>query len=174
LNLGLRYEFLGQAVNALHPENVAQQTGSDPFWSTSLPLSATTFPKVQNFWGNIEPHLGLAFTPDFDKGMIIRAAFGINAGPAFNEIFLTAASGSPVVNSGPFNCDGATVCNVGYMPCSAAGELLSTFASPSDEIPRATSLKSLKFMPLRAEELLVGALQDAPGSAKRQKLRRWR
>jgi hypothetical protein len=109
LNLGLRYEFFGQAVNALHRETLAQQTGSSPFWSTSLPLSATTFPKIQNFWGNIEPRFGLAFTPDFDKGMVIRAGFGINADPAFNEIFLTAASGSPVVNSGTFNCDGVTV-----------------------------------------------------------------
>jgi TonB dependent receptor len=48
LNLGLRYEFFGQAINFLHNESVAQQTGSHPFWSTSLPLSATTIPKNQS------------------------------------------------------------------------------------------------------------------------------
>jgi Carboxypeptidase regulatory-like domain len=109
LNLGLRYEYFGQAVNALHRETVAQQTGSNPFWSTALPLAATTFPKVNNFWANVEPRVGFSFTPDFDRGMVIRGGFSINADPAFNEIFLTAASGSPVVNSGTFSCDGVTV-----------------------------------------------------------------
>ncbi|MGA2535459.1 MAG: TonB-dependent receptor, partial [Terracidiphilus sp.] len=46
LNLGLRYEFFSQSVNLLHNESVAQQTGPNPFWNTSLPLSATTFPKI--------------------------------------------------------------------------------------------------------------------------------
>jgi Carboxypeptidase regulatory-like domain len=109
LNLGLRYEYFGQAVNALHRETVAQQTGSNPFWDTSLPLSATTFPKVDNFWKNIEPRFGFAYNPEFDEKMVIRGGFSINADPFFNEIFLTAASGSPVVNSGTFSCDGITV-----------------------------------------------------------------
>jgi hypothetical protein len=109
LNIGLRYEFFGQAVNALHRETLAQQTGSNPFWSTALPLSATTFAKVKNFWGNIEPRLGFSYTPDYDKQMVIRGGYAINADPSFNEIFLTAASGSPVVNSGNFSCDGLAV-----------------------------------------------------------------
>jgi hypothetical protein len=109
LNLGLRYEYFGQAVNALHRETVAQQTGSNPFWDTGLPLSATTFPKVDNFWKNIEPRVGFSFNPGFDKGLVVRGGFSVNADPWFNEIFLTAASGSPVVNSGTFSCDGLTV-----------------------------------------------------------------
>jgi hypothetical protein len=109
LNLGLRYEFFGQAVNALHRETVAQQTGSDPFWSIALPLSATTFPNIANYWKNIEPRFGFAFNPNIDKSLVVRGGFAINADPSFNEIFLTAASGSPVVNSGSFSCDGVTV-----------------------------------------------------------------
>ena len=109
LNLGMRYEYFGQAVNALHRETVAQQTGSNPFWDTSLPLSATTFAKVQNFYKNIEPRFGFSYNPEFDNQMVIRGGFSINADPFFNEIFLTAASGSPVVNSGTFSCDGITV-----------------------------------------------------------------
>jgi hypothetical protein len=109
LNLGLRYEYFGQAVNALYRETVAQQTGSNPFWSTALPLSATTFPKVQNFWGTMEPRFGFSYNPSFDRGMVVRGGFSVNADPWFNEIFLTAASGSPVVNSGTFSCDGVTV-----------------------------------------------------------------
>ena len=109
LNLGLRYEYFGQAVNALYRETLAQQTGSNPFWSTALPLSATTFPKVQNFWGTMEPRFGFSYNPSFDRGMVVRGGFSVNADPWFNEIFLTAASGSPVVNSGTFSCDGVTV-----------------------------------------------------------------
>ncbi len=109
LNLGLRYEYFGQAVNALYRETVAQQTGTNPFWSTALPLSATTFPKVQNFWGTMEPRFGFSYNPSFDRGMVVRGGFSVNADPWFNEIFLTAASGSPVVNSGTFSCDGVTV-----------------------------------------------------------------
>ena len=46
LNLGLRYEYFGQSVNELHDLSVKQQTGSHPFWDTTLPLSATTFPYI--------------------------------------------------------------------------------------------------------------------------------
>jgi hypothetical protein len=109
LNLGIRYEFFGQAVNALHRATVAQETGPNPFWDVSLPLSATTFPRVNNYWKNIEPRFGFSFNPDMDKGLVIRGGFAVNADPSFNEIFLTAASGSPVVNSGTFSCDGVTV-----------------------------------------------------------------
>jgi hypothetical protein len=109
LNLGIRYEFFGQAVNALHRETVAQQTGGNPFWNATLPLSATTFPTVNNYWKNIEPRFGFSFNPNMDKSLVVRGGFAINADPSFNEIFLTAASGSPVVNSGSFSCDGVTV-----------------------------------------------------------------
>ncbi|HEY1744254.1 MAG TPA: TonB-dependent receptor [Granulicella sp.] len=137
LNVGLRYEYFGQAVNALHNETVAQQTGPNPFWNTSLPLSATTFPKVDNYWKNIEPRLGFSFNPDIDKGLVIRGGFAINADPSFNEIFLTAASGSPVVNSGTFSCDGQTVnCLPGGGFTYAAVHALDDPLIPSGGDPR--------------------------------------
>jgi len=137
LNVGLRYEYFGQAVNALHNETVAQQTGSNPFWNTSLPLSATTFPKINNYWKNIEPRLGFSFNPDIDKGLVIRGGFAINADPSFNEIFLTAASGSPVVNSGTFSCDGQTVnCLPGAGFTYAAVHALDDPLIPSGGDPR--------------------------------------
>src|SRR5208337_66605 len=63
LNIGLRYEFFGQAINFLHNETVARQEGSGAFWDTSLPLSATTVPSAQNFLRNVEPRLGFAYAP---------------------------------------------------------------------------------------------------------------
>ena len=109
LNLGLRYEFFGQSVNLLHNESVAQQTGSHPFWNTSLPLSATTFPRINPFYKNIEPRVGLAYTPDFMKKMVVHAGFAINVDPEFYNIFLNIATNAPLLNSGFFACDGVTV-----------------------------------------------------------------
>ena len=109
LNLGLRYEFFSQSVNLLHNETVAQQTSSKPFWDTSLPLSATTFPKINSDLRNIEPRVGFAFTPPGLSKMVVHGGFAMNADPEFYNIFLDAAIEAPVVNAGSFNCDGVSV-----------------------------------------------------------------
>jgi len=109
LNLGLRYEYFGQSVNNLHNESVARQTGSDPFWSTSLPLSATTVPGVSPWRKNIEPRIGLAYTPNFLPRMVVHAGYSINVDPEFYELFINMATSAPVVDSGTFACDGITV-----------------------------------------------------------------
>lgn len=109
LNLGVRYEFFSQSINLLHNESVVQQTGSNPFWNTSLPASVTTFPKIASFFKNIEPRIGLAFSPDSSKRVVVHAGFAINVDPAFNNIFINIASGTPVSNAGSFACDGVTV-----------------------------------------------------------------
>lgn len=109
LNLGLRYEYFGQAVNLLHNSSVAQQTGPHPFWSTALPLSATTFPYINPDHRNVEPRVGLAFTPQELPKMVVHAGFAINVDPAFYNIFLNAAQSSPVVNASTLVCNGTTV-----------------------------------------------------------------
>lgn len=109
LNLGLRYEYFGQSVNLLHDESVKQQTGAHPFWSTSLPLSATTFPHIDPNHRNVEPRVGLAYTPDFARKAVIHAGFAINVDPAFYNIFLNAAQSAPLVNAGNFGCDGVSI-----------------------------------------------------------------
>ena len=60
LNLGLRWEFFGQAANVLHNSTVERETGPNPFWDTSLPLSVPTFQKVPNRWKNYQPRIGFA------------------------------------------------------------------------------------------------------------------
>lgn len=109
LNLGVRYEFFGQSVNELHSLSVAQQTGSNPFWSTTLPLAATTYPSIKSDYRNFEPRIGIAYTPDFAKKMVIHAGFAINVDPAFYNIFLNSAQSAPLVNAGNFYCNGTTV-----------------------------------------------------------------
>jgi len=109
LNLGLRYEFFSQGINSIHNQTVAQQTGPDPFWSTSLPLSATTFAKIASSFRNVEPRIGFAYSPDFAKKMVVHGGFAINVDPSFSNIFVNVASNAPAVNAGFFNCDGVTV-----------------------------------------------------------------
>jgi len=109
LNLGLRYEFFGQAIDFLHNETVARQTGSNPFWSTSLPLSATTIPSIPNFYRNIEPRFGFAYTPSFAPKMVVHGGYSINADPEFYLIFVDMATAAPAVNAGTINCNGSSV-----------------------------------------------------------------
>ena len=159
LNLGLRYEYFGQAVNALYRETLAQQTGPNPFWSTALPLSATTFNKVQNFWGTMEPRFGFSYNPSFDRGMVVRGGFSVNADPWFNEIFLTAASGSPVVNSGTFSCDGVTVqCLPGGGFTYSNVHALNNSLIPSGGDPRLSPEQNVptNFRPAYAETWTLG------------------
>lgn len=109
VNLGVRYEYFGQAVNFLHNESVARQTGSAPFWNTSLPLSATTVPAVDPDRRNVEPRIGLAYIPSFLPRMVIHAGYTINVDPEFYNLFINIATSAPVINSGNFACDGVKV-----------------------------------------------------------------
>ncbi len=114
LNLGLRYEFFGQAINFLHNETVQRQEGSNPFWNTSLPLSATTIPSLPSDLRNIEPRIGFAYKPSFAPKMVVHGGYSINADPEFYAIFVNLATATPAVDAGSFACDGVTVTCV---PC---------------------------------------------------------
>jgi len=106
-SLGLRYEFFGQAVNELNKISVAQQTGSAPFWSTALPLSATTFPKSNSQWKNIEPRVGFNWNPSaFKSKLVVRGGYALNYDPAFYNPFLNAYDAAPVTNNAVFGCNG--------------------------------------------------------------------
>jgi hypothetical protein len=131
LNLGLRYEFFSQSINLLHNESVKQQTGPNPFWDTSLPLSATTFPYVNPYYKNIEPRIGFAWSPGIVPNLVVHGGFAINVDPAFDNIFINISSGTPVSNAGSFACDGVTI------QCVPSGGL--TFAT--------VQAADLKFIP---------------------------
>ncbi len=104
-NLGLRWEWNQQAMNLLHNLTVAQQSGSSPFWNTSLPLDRTTIAKVPEDLNNFGPNIGFAYTPRFWKSLmgedktVIRGGFRIAYDPAFYNIFLNMATAAPVVNA---------------------------------------------------------------------------
>jgi outer membrane receptor protein involved in Fe transport len=108
LNLGLRWEWFQQAVNLLHDRTVAQQTGPDPFWDTSLPLNRTTIAKIPQDLNNFSPVVGFAWTPRIMRRImgedktVIRGGFRIGYDPSFYNIFLNTGTNSPVVNANSF------------------------------------------------------------------------
>lgn len=112
LNLGLRWEFFGQALNLLHDRSLAQQTGPNPFWATNLPLSVTTFPKIADSYRNWEPRIGFAYSPAYNKNVVVRGGFAMNVDPGFYNINLNSASSAPVVNAGSFKCTGTATATV--------------------------------------------------------------
>ena len=109
INLGLRWEYFSQSINLLHDSSVARQTGPNPIWLTTLPLSLTTFPYIPQNYKNFQPRVGFAYNPSFFPGMVIRGGFAINYDPAFYNIFLNAYTSAPIVNTGTIACNGTTV-----------------------------------------------------------------
>jgi carboxypeptidase family protein/TonB-dependent receptor-like protein len=120
LHLGVRWEFFSQAVNKLHNETVARESNpATAIWPTSLPLTDRVSVKANENYKNFEPRIGLAWNPDFDKKLVVRAGYAINANPAFDNMFQLEAGGAPVVNTGAFACGGGAC-----LP--ANGNILST------------------------------------------------
>jgi hypothetical protein len=109
LNLGLRWEFFGQAANVLYDSTLKRETGPNPFWDTSLPLSVRIFPKVPNRWKNYQPRIGFAWNPNHGH-LVVRGGYAINFDPAFYNIFLNVAIQAPISNSGAINCGGGYQC----------------------------------------------------------------
>jgi len=106
LTLGMRWEWDQQALNLIHDQTVAQQTGPNPFWDPSLPLSLTTTPHLPQDLNNFSPIIGFAWTPRMAKRMfgedktVIRGGFRISYDPAFYNINLNVATSTPSVNLG--------------------------------------------------------------------------
>jgi hypothetical protein len=101
LNLGLTWSYLGQPANLFHQETVAQQTGSNPVWLPSLPLSVTTTPSIPALHNLFGPSIGFAWSPDTpftrNGNTVIRGGYRLTYDPAFYNIFLNDATSSPVV-----------------------------------------------------------------------------
>jgi hypothetical protein len=110
VNLGLTWSYLGQPANLFHQETVAQQTGSNPVWLPSLPLSATTTPSIPALHNLFGPSIGFAWSPDTpftrNGNTVIRGGYRLTYDPAFYNIFLNDATTSPVVLGDTFSGPG--------------------------------------------------------------------
>jgi len=102
LNLGLTWSYYGQPANLFNDKTVKNQTGSDPLWDPTLPLSVTTFPKTpapKNSWG---PNVGFAWTPGLGGRLtggktVVRGGYRLAYDPAFYNIYLNISSAAPNV-----------------------------------------------------------------------------
>ena len=108
LNLGLRWDWYQQATNLLHDESVARQTGPDPLWDTTLPLSQTTVPKLPEHYRNFGPVLGFAWTPRILPALfggdktVIRGGFRIAYDFEFYNLGLNVGGSAPFSNLASF------------------------------------------------------------------------
>jgi len=110
LNLGVRWEFFGQAVNLLHDQTVKRESSSSTaFWDMSLPLYIRTVNATPQHWKQFQPRLGFAYNPTFDKKLVVRGGMSINFDPAFYNMFLNVATAAPVVNLGSIKGCGTTI-----------------------------------------------------------------
>ena len=109
VHLGMRWEFFSQAVNKLHDLTAAREANaSTAFWDTTLPLADRTVPAADQRYKNFEPRIGFAWNPDFDRKLVVRGGYAINANPAFYNMFLLVAGGAPAVNFNALACDPAS------------------------------------------------------------------
>ncbi|MFZ0688065.1 MAG: carboxypeptidase regulatory-like domain-containing protein [Terriglobales bacterium] len=137
LNLGLRWEFYQQASNLLHTQSVAQQTGPNPFWDTSLPLSQTTVPELPNHYRNFGPVLGFAWTPRLLPGIfggdktVIRGGFRIAYDFAYYNLSTNVEQSAPFTNLATVNSGIPTVSSL------TGGNIAAALFSllPPDENP---------------------------------------
>jgi hypothetical protein len=117
LNIGLRWEWDQQAINLLH--DISVQNVANGFWAAGLPTSVTELPHIPEDYNNFGPNVGFAWTPHILKrfmgqdATVIRGGYRIAFDPSFYNIFLNAATGAPVVNSG-------TITNAG-LPSTLTG-----------------------------------------------------
>lgn len=119
LNLGVRYEYTGQPLNALHDQSVARESNpATAFFNPALPIEQRTVPKTPADKNNFAPRVGFAWSPHFWKGIlgedatVIRGGFSIAYDAAFYNIL------SNVQNAAPFSA--ALTIPVASLPSSGS------------------------------------------------------
>jgi len=139
VNLGLRWEYSSQAINLLHDITVANQAGSNPFWSAAAPTSVTTVPEIPNQYKYFGPTVGFAWKPHLfgmtSEKTVIRGGYRITYDPAYYNIFLNVATAAPVVNAGTVGVNGGGPCTA---PCLVTSGFLGSNvrAAHLSDIPR--------------------------------------
>lgn len=102
LNLGVRYEYTGQPLDALSNQSLARENdASRRFFVSSLPIDVRTVPFIPADKNNFAPRIGFAYSPRFWKSIlgedatVIRGGFSIAYDAAFYNILSNVQGGAP-------------------------------------------------------------------------------
>ncbi len=110
LNLGVRYEYIGQPINTLADLSIATESNPQTaLWRQNLPLEARTFGRLPADKNNFAPRIGFAYRPNFGDGRmskmlfgdqdttVIRGGYSIAYDPPFYNLLLNISTSSPLV-----------------------------------------------------------------------------
>jgi hypothetical protein len=166
LNLGLTWSYFTQASNLFNQKDLKQQTGPDPFWNPSLPLSVTVLPQIPTPKDNFGPSIGFAWTPNWGGKWtagktVLRGGFRIAYDPSFYNVYLNIASSAPQVlaNTIPGTSSGG-------LPATPTGPVvrdqLSPFLTLGVSDPRSFNQTNVSpnFRPDRAYEWSFGVQRE--------------
>jgi hypothetical protein len=112
LTLGLTWSYYGQPANILHKISTRSQTGDDPLWNSSLPLSVTTSPELPAFKNGWAPGIGFAWSPHSNflhlgSNTVFRGGYRMSYDPAAYITYAKAANDAPNVISTTLTGGGA-------------------------------------------------------------------
>jgi outer membrane receptor protein involved in Fe transport len=148
LNLGVRYEYTGQPINVLNEITVARETGSNPFYAQTLPLSTRIVPKIPADKNNFAPRFGFAWSPHFEKGFlhslfgtdatVFRGGYSIAYDASFYNILLNVQNGAPFSAAIALNTGNALVSTTTSplpLPGNPFGDIIRGNATTSGVLP---------------------------------------
>jgi Carboxypeptidase regulatory-like domain len=101
LNLGVTYSYYGAPYNQLNTLATAQQTGPNPLWDPTLPLSVTTPTTVASFKKGIGPSIGFAYSPQWGGFLtgngktVFRGGYRLSYDPSFYNVILNNYGSAP-------------------------------------------------------------------------------
>jgi hypothetical protein len=99
LNLGVTYSYFGQPANLFNQITVKNETGSQPFYNPSLPLSVRTTPLLPSVKDDFGPNIGFAYDPRWWGAgkTVLRGGYRLIYDPSYYEIFVDEEASAPVV-----------------------------------------------------------------------------
>ena len=132
LTVGLTWSYYGQPANILHKITTRAQTGGDPLWNPTLPLSVTTSPEIpapKNGWA---PGLGFAWSPrnnflHLGNNTVVRGGYRLSYDSAAYITYAKEANDSPAVISTTLTGEGA---EASPLPAVPTGDNVRTLLGP--------------------------------------------
>jgi hypothetical protein len=132
LTVGLTWSYYGQPTNILHKITTRSQTGDDPLWDPSLPLSVTTSPEIPAAKNGWAPGIGFAWSPrsnflHLGKNMVVRGGYRLSYDPAAYITYAKEANDSPYVISTTLT---GVVAGANPLPAVPTGNNVRTLLGP--------------------------------------------